>query len=282
MPIGKLFSTASLIEKTVSSFQVTAIPSGYGSIAKMPICRFCSNDRKLIDAHIIPRGFWPSPTQAGTPRLISSSASTWPRRSPTGVYDQNILCADCDGYLGRFDQHSLDCLLNTQAKTPIFVGGTKPHGFRYDDADATLVELFAASVAWRASATSHEFFKAVDLGPYNDRILTFLKSCRPEDSPIKMFMAEFDNPGPPFLNPHYLRMSGAKFLLIYASRFIFYLKLDKRETPSDFQFVQLQSGEPVMTVVREWETSKERTAIISIVGTEQNRKVLSAWNKMVS
>ena len=77
-------------------------------------------------------------------------------------------------------------------------------------------------------------------------------------------------------------MSGAKFLLIYASQFIFYLKLDKRETPSDFQFVQLQSGEPVMTVVREWETSKERTAIISIVGTEQNRKVLSAWNKMVS
>ena len=158
----------------------------------MPTCRFCANDRPLIDAHIIPRGFYPSPTEeGGAARLVSNTAGTWPKRSPTGVYDQNILCAECDGYLGKFDQHALERLLNTQARTPIFLQGTRPHAFRYDDADATSVELFVASVAWRASATSHEFFKSVELGPYDERILTFLKSCRPEDSPVKMFMAEF-------------------------------------------------------------------------------------------
>ena len=242
----------------------------------MPTCRYCGNDRTLIDAHIIPRGFYPSPTEEGTPRLISGNAGTWPKRSPTGVYDQVILCADCDGYLGSFDQHALDCLLNTQARTPIFRQGTKSHGFRYNDADAAVVELFAASVAWRASVSSHEFFTSVILGPYEDRILTFLKSGRAEDRPIKMFMAEFDIPNPPFLNPHYIRMSGVNFLLVYASRFIFYLKLDQKKTPSDFQFAELRSGEPVITVVREWETSKERAAISSVAKLEKNRKIFSA------
>ena len=97
----------------------------------MPTCLFCGRDRKLIAAHIIPRGFYPSPTEEGTPRLVTNTEGTWPKKSPTGVYDEEILCAECDGYLGTFDQHALEKLLNTTAKTPLFLGHVQPHGFQY-------------------------------------------------------------------------------------------------------------------------------------------------------
>ena len=244
----------------------------------MPICRFCGRDRKLIDAHIIPRGFYPSPAEEGIPRLVTNAGGTWPKKSPTGAYDQSILCADCDGYLGNFDQHAIEKLLNTNAKTELF----GRHAYRYDNADANLVELFVASVAWRASVTSHEFFKVVDLGPYSDRILAFLKSRKPEDSPVKMFMAEFDVPRPPFLNPHYLRMSGVQFLIIYASRFIFYLKVDQKPTPADFRFAELHDGNPVIAIVREWGASKERSVLTVVARAPQNQKLMTAWRKIFS
>ena len=97
-----------------------------------------------------------------------------------------------------------------------------------------------------------------------------------------MFMAEFDLSRPPFLNLHYLRMSGMQFLIIYASRFVFYLKVDQGQTPRDFRFAELRSGKPVITVIREWETSKERGVLTSVARAPQNRGLMSAWRKIFS
>jgi hypothetical protein len=53
-------------------------------------------------------------------------------------------------------------------------------------------------------------------------------------------IAEFDQADVPQLNPTYTRLAGIRFLVLYANRFIFYLKVDKKPTPSQQKSPQTQ------------------------------------------
>lgn len=70
-------------------------------------------------------------------------------------------------------------------------------------------------------------------------------------------IAEFDQADVPQLNPTYTRLAGIRFLVLYANRFIFYLKVDKKPTPSDLQGLMLKEGRPVHSLVMTWSLSKE-------------------------
>jgi hypothetical protein len=191
----------------------------------MPTCRLCGQERPLIDAHIIPQGFHPEPVDIGPAMIVSNTPGVFPKRSRTGPYDQHILCAQCDGKLGALDQHATEKLLD--AKPTVILKG---RARRYDEADAKKVLDFFASVAWRASVSNHEMFRSVDLGPYEAAIGRYLSGAQP-NYPIAGWLAEFDVPSPPYLNPHSTRFDGVRFLVLYAARFIFYLKTDQKKVP---------------------------------------------------
>jgi hypothetical protein len=238
----------------------------------MPVCLLCGEDKPLIDAHIIPKGFHPEPAAIGPAVLVSNKAGVYPRRAPVGVYDQHILCAECDGALGILDQHAIENLLNSNAAN-ILEGNAK----RYADADAATVLRFIASVAWRASASKHDMFDRVELGPYGGA----LKEVATGDSdaaPVSAFLAEFDVPSPPYLNPHRTKIEGVNFLVIYAARFIFYLKLDKRPTPRAFDALQIRPGRPVVALVRSWHSSKEKQIMRTMsFHNDKMVKLLDRW-----
>ena len=59
------------------------------------------------------------------------------------------------------------------------------------------------------------------------------------------------------LNPHATRFDGVRFWLIYASRFIFFIKVDKRVTPKVFDEYVIRKGRPIVTIVRSFDQSKE-------------------------
>ena len=73
----------------------------------MAQCRLCAEDRKLVKAHVIPEAFFRVLRAGGeTPILISNVANTYPKRSPIGVYDQNILCEDCETMFSQVDDYN--------------------------------------------------------------------------------------------------------------------------------------------------------------------------------
>lgn len=188
----------------------------------MAICNLCKKDKRLVKAHVVPEPFWPS-SESGTPKLLSNIEGAHPKRSPIGVYDEGILCETCDNSLGQLDQHAVERLLRSQARKAL-MDDHNCIGYQHEYACPETVRKFIASVAWRASISTHPFYSRVKLGPYQEMIGNALRDGTALDHSTHAVLGEFDNPIGGFLDPHWIRMDGVRVWLIYAGRFIFYQK----------------------------------------------------------
>ena len=100
---------------------------------------------KLVNAHIIAKGFGRLIRGSG-PNIRISSENVGPARQQLGEFDSGILCADCDGFLGRFDDHVIElCQKFEKLHT------RRPEAFELPHADRELFGKFVLSVLWRAS-----------------------------------------------------------------------------------------------------------------------------------
>jgi hypothetical protein len=217
----------------------------------MPICKLCGEDAKLIDAHVIPRAFY-GRTEPGAPgKIISSVAGRHPKRVPKGIYDQGILCEKCDGMLGQLDQHAAETLLPGGMPVRLTPLG-EPICYIYEKADPLLIHRFTASVLWRASVSDNLFFGRVRLGPYEPKIARLL--LEPGLAPgegLETTLGEFDASHVPILDPHTIKMNGARYWVVYANRFsCTSRRTSARAAP---RYLSLRSG-PVCRSVRSRET----------------------------
>ncbi|MHB1104487.1 MAG: hypothetical protein ACYC0C_17280 [Devosia sp.] len=208
--------------------------------------------------------------------MPGKDSKSYPRRSKTGVYDTQILCADCDRLLGVFDQHAVEKLLRGK-----FIcrrdDRVDVHVHDYPDADPDILRKFVASVAWRASLTTDEMFKTVRLGPYADAILDLLKGNAPS-KPIEVLIAEFEPSIGGFLNPHRTRFSGVRFLVLYAARFVFYLKTDQQPAPAELAAAQLTTGQPVRLIIRQFDNSKEAAIMRGMLDNPRFASTRARWD----
>ena len=215
-------------------------------------CSLCGLSKPLVKSHIVPKSFYdlPSPGEEAT-KILSNTPGQHPRKSLTGVYSEGILCADCDaGTLGRLDQHATEHLLRGERRSIHRIC------FEYPNADPELITKFALSVLWRASLSSSPVFRRVKLGPYKERIKELLLSGHMSQA-TTVALVEFDETGLGLLDPHSTRFDGAMFWQLYASRFIFYVKMSGVTMPTFMQEFTLAKGRPVRSLVRKWRTSKE-------------------------
>lgn len=176
--------------------------------------------------------------------------------------------------VGQLDKHAIENLLRGDARN--FTTGSKPLGRIYPSLDRTLLLKFIVSVAWRACIANQEMFRNFTAGPYEAMMLAALK----DDDNLVDFdavVAEFDTEGGGFLNPRHTRFGGVRFVLIYANRFAFYLKVDRRPMPATFRLFALTRRAPVMTIVRDYLASKEFGAVRMIMEQPKLDKMRSKW-----
>jgi hypothetical protein len=221
----------------------------------MSTCLLCLEDRKLIRSHIIPRAFFRLQDQKDVLAMVSVEQEWFPRRSPSGPYDERILCASCDQTLGILDQHAAETLLNAVPRK-MHLTGFGDFGL-YDGASAGKVFQFACSVAWRASKSRHPMFVNVDLGPYEDKIRHALLNDLDSTEGIECFLTEFEHGEVPTYSPRRQRLSGVNLLRISAERFTFFIKLDRRPLPSQLADFVLRALHPVRVLPRSWMQSDE-------------------------
>lgn len=225
----------------------------------MSTCRPCKNPRPLVESHIIPKSFWPLKDDNRSPLIgplaIVDNVNFRPEPSRKGPYDKTILCEECDVALGQLDQHAAEKLLRGKRHSVVQLFGCRV--LRYPDANPDIIIKFLASVAWRASKSSYKYFDRVKLGPYEDQLKKIFDWQANDRQSLECMIAEFDQADVPQLNPTYTRLAGIRFLVLYANRFIFYLKVDKKPTPSDLQGLMLKEGRPVHSLVMTWSLLKE-------------------------
>ncbi|TDY02418.1 hypothetical protein [Thiohalophilus thiocyanatoxydans] len=126
-------------------------------------CSKCG-EKNTIRAHLIPQVFCKE-VQTGKSHAtaVKTDGSFHPTQS--GTFDKNILCATCDGELGRLEEYAAIVFANIRKGSINRGFGIKEcHGI-----DKDKILRFCAGILWKYSITSEEYGK-IDLYSYQDEI----------------------------------------------------------------------------------------------------------------
>ncbi|MGD9637758.1 MAG: hypothetical protein AB7U85_01705 [Alphaproteobacteria bacterium] len=153
-------------------------------------CFLCGEDKKLIKAHIIPEKYF---TKTKKLQKIYSYDGDYPKKNRIGVYDNEILCSDCDGKLGKYDEYSYEVLFNLEK----FICERDKNGIKVKNIDSNKLKLFYLSIIWRAHISKRPEFKKIDLGEKYSKIIknSLLNNKLPEASffEISIWKHYFEN-----------------------------------------------------------------------------------------
>lgn len=157
-------------------------------------CKLCEIDKNLIQAHIIPRAFFVAvnPDPNNPSKIITNKKDIYPKKSRIGVYDENILCGECDGKFQKYDNYAISVFRDKSIAFENLVIEGKFSGYLINP-DYKLLKLFFLSMLWRAGISTHIFYSQVCLGPHEKIIKEMLMSENPgSSSDYAVILGKFD------------------------------------------------------------------------------------------
>lgn len=152
------------------------------------ICKFCGQEKKLIDAHIIPKNFY---LMREKDRYLSINSKTCKYTiQQKGGYDSNILCGDCDNHiLGEFDKEGYRILFSDFSKYKYeYLHPQRIYQLDNSCYDYRKLRKFFISILWRASITKLEEWSNINLDGYEKKAFEILKGKREYDELFKILI----------------------------------------------------------------------------------------------
>ena len=237
------------------------------------ICKLCGLDKKLIEAHIIPRSFHRiDPNDKSPTRFITNVKGRHTQKVPKGVYDASIVCEECERRFSSWDDYGDELFLKSWDKFEKQVYQGEEVGYRLPEYDYHKLKLFFLSVLWRAAVSNHVMFSNVDLGPREPILRKSIWNSNPGD--INFFgvvLQAFDTTNVGMLKPHPERFSGLRFCRFYLSHVIAFIKVDSRQFDGLFQSIALGPGRSLTLVQKSFTTSPERHIMTKLFIADQER-----------
>jgi hypothetical protein len=228
------------------------------------VCRYCGEDKPLGKSHIIPKSFWPIDKDDPRPsRLLCSSEDIRPQRSRRGVYDETILCHECEVKFGKWDTYGAKLLLSKENEFRPIVYFSEIIGYSFEPYDYEKLKRFILSVLWRASVSTHDFYRLIKLGPREDKALSLFNSqtpIPPEAFPV--FLTMFDDPLSKCIQtPIQAKVDGINFSIFYMGKFAVYIQTDSRMIHKTYSDFILRPGTPITVLSREYLGSREHRVL---------------------
>lgn len=135
-------------------------------IPEVSICKLCLKEKKLIKrSHLFPNFMYKGIADKKNRMFEISTLTPFQRRVvQSGVYEGNILCADCDNnILSKLEGYVNNYLYSKpyQTTTENFEQVTNTYGIqviRCKNIDYPKFKLFLESLIWRASVSTHPLF----------------------------------------------------------------------------------------------------------------------------
>jgi hypothetical protein len=226
----------------------------------MGICKLCRTEPAIGKSHIIPKAFHrdlltdPHKPAAVT---VGSSPDQYPRKSPAGIYDEDLLCPSCEARFGPWDQYGAECLIqNFDQDTKVIMGiDGRPRFYESTNWDEAKLRMFALSVLWRAAATTQTFFEQVDIGPHEELLRALVLSGNPgsPDDFSVLFSRWYSNIGNEDwtkapINPILGKVEGVNFAWLFLGRGSIGMKCDRRTIPRQCADIMLHPGRPARLV----------------------------------
>lgn len=231
-------------------------------------CKLTGNEGPPVDAHIIPRSFYEiDPNERLPTKIISNIPGQYPRRSPIGIYDPTIVTKEGEALFSPWDDYGTEVLIHGRNNFKKLLVNGRVAGFMLPQYDYAKLKLFALSILWRASVSSHHFFRKVTIGPHEKHIRQMLLNGDPghPDLYSVIFAAWSDrtrNPG--MIDPFKTRFDNVAYYLIYLANYIMYVKVDKQLSNNTFRATQLKPDSNLVLIAREINRSKELPIMVNM------------------
>jgi hypothetical protein len=229
--------------------------------------------KKLINSHIIPDGFFDR-IKANEPNIMLDETNH-PKRAPKGVYDQHILCGPCDNRIGVWDGYAQNVLTNDMSGFTVVHENGIVGGWERPTYDYSLLKMFFISLVWRASISSHPFYRRIDIGTkFEDRAHAMISTDDPGDeNDFGVTLARLTEPiGHAFLNPHAERLDGVNHVRFYLAGFVAYIKIDQRPYNSALRSFVLTAGQPLKIVKRSIHKGGEAEVFNKVINAPRNKR----------
>lgn len=193
-------------------------------------CQMCNKDKKLICSHIIPESFYRSAYPENNGLMVSRGKHA--KRLPVGIYDKEIICAECEKIFSSWDDYGnkffSDILMNPQ-RTVTKNGNDK--ALVFGGIKILELKLFLMSVLWRAAICNQSFFNQISLGTFKDNLREKILNSNPgdiDDFSIIIFKLNLTN-ADVLHPPHRFRLdNGINGYKMYFFNAEIFIKVDKR------------------------------------------------------
>ncbi len=246
-------------------------------------CKFCLKDKKLIDAHIIPRCFFEAMRDQKDNRpfqLLSNTQNEHSHKLWIGSYDKNILCEDCEKVFQKYDDYACKILLsNVNNSDYILNPNGNKIGYKLENVDYEKLKLFFLSVLWRASVSKRKEFQKVNVNrAFEDCLKIMIENFNPGSTNnfLVVIRRFIDNLGKNFLmDPYKLRIDGINFYRFYlGAGYEFHIKVDKRDfKKSDVLYaLALRSGSPLYIPFRDNLLSSKEFPILKDILSKSKKR----------
>ncbi|HCG7195351.1 hypothetical protein HJ178_24320 [Vibrio parahaemolyticus] len=240
------------------------------------VCKLCGEDKKLIEAHIIPRSFYEPLKESGKiPSLITDTAGIYPKRSPTGIYDKNIVCESCEQLFSPWDDYGYRFLSQSFSDKEAMYEQGELLGFNLGTCDYHKLKMFFLSLLWRASVSSDAFFKLVDLGPFEKKVAELIRTNSAGDNKnfsvaLSKFESKPNETG--MMNPHLTRIDNVLHYSFYLFNFNVLIKVSSETGPKLFKDLYIDFEKDVFCISRSFEESKEYSVLLNVVKNARTPK----------
>ncbi|MDH3194891.1 MAG: hypothetical protein OEL78_01110 [Hyphomicrobiales bacterium] len=199
--------------------------------------------------------------------VIDLKGEKRPRKSHTGLYDEKILCLDCEEKFTKLDTYAHKHLIGGKSylKPLKLVDGFAVddigrHTFFYlSDADPFLLTKFAMSILWRASVSDRNEVSSIKLGPYGDLYKDFISDESVCDSKNHTLILEYELD--PVMRGQGIiigrtALDGINFNRFIAGGYSFWLKADRRLLGSPFKEIATAKMGKQTVIGSEFKASK--------------------------
>ena len=111
-------------------------------------CKFCGDESNLIEAHVIPAGFFRRIKQQDKKALeiITNIAGEYKKKAPIGVYDKTIVCNRCENVWQEWDNYAQQLLADEPLNGRARYHDCKKIYYVLDNFDYRKLKLFFISV----------------------------------------------------------------------------------------------------------------------------------------
>lgn len=139
-------------------------------------CKYCGKNKEPCKAHIIPKCFYPD--YANKKYRILNPNTLQYKICQSGIWDDAILCSDCDNLLGKYDSEAYRVFLSSNLETYKLAEGPELKGYLIPGTgyNYKYLRYFFISLLWRASISNKQEFSDVKLGKYENIALKILKN----------------------------------------------------------------------------------------------------------